>query len=155
MDTPDTEMLYSQASEEGVIGAILINPGAYYDVAHILTPNVFFIHRHRWVWEAIVRLNEQHMVVDFLTVTNELEQAGRLAEIGGPAYLAAVINTVPSSLHAESYARIIEQHAIRRRMLEAANQIAKLAYQGELSAETVLAESEQAVFNVSARLALR
>ena len=155
MDIPNSEALYSQSSEEGVIGAILINPGAYYDVAHILTPNDFFIHRHRWVWEAIVRLNEQHMVVDFLTVTNELEQAGRLTEIGGPAYLAAVINLVPSSLHAESYARIIEQHSIRRRMLEAANQIAKLAYQGELSADTVLAESEQAVFNVSARLALR
>lgn len=155
MDNGSSEIPYSQESEEAVIGAILINPEAYHDVAHIITPNDFFIHRHRWIWETIVRLHEQRMVVDFLTVTNDLDQTGRLTEIGGPAYLAALVNLVPSSLHAEAYARIIEQQAIRRRMLEAANQIAKLAYQGELSAETVLAESEQAVFNVSARLSLR
>jgi len=155
MDNTQPIVVYSQESEEALIGSILINPEAYYDVAHILSVDDFYIHRHRWIWEAIIRLHEQHTVVDFLTLTNELEQTGRLAEIGGPAYLTAVVNTVPSSLHAEAYARIIEQHAIRRRMLEAANQIARLAYQGELSTETVLTESEQAVFNVSARLSLR
>ena len=65
--------------------------------------------------------------------------------------MTALINNVPSSLHAEAYGRIVEETAIRRRMLEAANQIAKLAYKEDLSIENVMDDSEKAVFGVSER----
>jgi len=111
-----------------VVGAILINPEAYYDVAHFLRGDDFYIHRHRWIWETFTRLHERRVPIDLLTVSEELNQLGQLAEIGGPAYLTGLINNVPTSLHAEAYGRIVEETAIRRRMLTAANDIAKLAY---------------------------
>ncbi len=117
----------SREAEEAVIGAVLINPEAYYDVAQFLQADDFYIHRHRWIWEAFTRLHERRVPVDFLTVSEELDQLGQLAEVGGPAYLTALINNVPTSLHAEAYGRIVEETAIRRRMLSAANEIAKLA----------------------------
>jgi len=76
---------------------------------------------------------------------------GHLADIGGAAYITKLINNVPSSLHAEAYGRRVEETAIRRRMLTAANRIAKLAYEENLSLDTVMDGSEKAVFNVSER----
>ncbi len=146
-----TVVPYNREAEEAVIGAVLINPEAYYDVAQFLKSEDFYIHRHGWIWDAFMRLHEQRVPIDFLTVSTELDQKGQLAEIGGPAYLTALINNVPTSLHAEAYGRLVEQTAIRRKMLEAANQIAKLAYQEETGIEAVMDEAEKAVFGVSER----
>lgn len=142
---------HSRDAEEALIGAVLINPEAYYDVAQFLRAEDFYIHRHRWIWEAFTRLHERRMPIDVLTVTEELEHLGQLAEVGGPAYLTALINKVPSSLNAEAYGRLVEQTGVRRRLLEAANQIAKLAYREELGIEAVMDEAEKSVFGVSER----
>lgn len=142
---------HSREAEEAVIGSVLINPEAYYDVAPFLQPDDFYIHRHRWIWETFTRLHERRVPIDLLTVSEELDQNNLLAEVGGPAYLTSLINNVPTSLHAEAYGRLVEQTAIRRRMLEAANEIAKLAYQENNSIETVMDEAEKAVFGVSER----
>ncbi len=141
----------NREAEEAVLGAILINPDAYYDVAEFLKASDFYIHRHRWIWEAFVQLHESRTPIDFLTVTEQLDQQGKLADVGGPAYLTSLINNVPSSLHATAYARIVEQAAVRRNMLEAANQIAKLAYDEKLNLDAAMDEAEKAVFGVSER----
>jgi len=142
---------HSREAEEAVIGAVLINPEAYYDVAQFLQVEDFYIHRHRWIWQAFTRLHEQRTPVDFLTVTEELDQMGQLAEVGGPAYLTALINNVPTSLHAEAYGRVVEETAVRRRMLDAANAIAKLAYKEDLGIDEVMNEAEKSIFGVSER----
>jgi replicative DNA helicase len=142
---------HSREAEEAVIGAVLINPDAYLDVAQFLQADDFYIHRHQWVWEAFTRLHERRVPLDFLTVTEELDQMGQLAEVGGPAYLTALVNNVPTSLHAEAYGHLVEQTSIRRKMLSAANQIAKLAYQQEAGIDEVMTEAEKAVFGVSER----
>jgi replicative DNA helicase len=146
---------HSQEAEEAVLGAVMINPEAYYDVAQFLMPDDFYIHRHRWIWEVFSRLHERRTPIDFLTVSEELDQLGQLAEVGGPAYLTKLINNVPTSLHAEAYGRIVEETAIRRRMLSAANDIAKLAYQQEAGIEQVMNDAEKAVFGVSERRTTR
>lgn len=142
---------HSREAEEAVVGAVLINPEVYYDVAQFLSADDFYIHRHRWIWEAFTRLHEQRIPIDLLTLSEELDKVGQLAELGGPAYLTSLINQVPSSLNAESYGRIVEGHAIRRKMINAANQIAALAYNEENVVDTVMGEAEKAVFNVSER----
>ncbi|MBN1147496.1 MAG: replicative DNA helicase [Anaerolineales bacterium] len=146
---------HSREAEEAVIGAVLINPEAYFEVAQFLRADDFYIHRHRWIWETFIRLHERQTPIDFLTVSEELDQLGQLAEVGGPAYLTALINNVPTSLHAAAYGRIVEATSIRRRMLEAANDIAKLAYQQDSGIETVMDEAEKAVFGVSERRTTR
>jgi replicative DNA helicase len=141
----------SREAEEAVIGAVMINPEAYYDVVPFLKADDFYIHRHRWVWEVFHRLHEQRVPIDMLTVTQELDKLGQLAEIGGPAFLVGLIDSVPTSLHAEIYGRMVEEASIRRKMLAAANDIARLAYQQDASVETVMDEAEKAVFGVSER----
>ena len=142
---------HSREAEEAVVGAVLINPEVYYDVAQFLQADDFYIHRHKWIWDAFTRLHEQRTPIDMLTLSEELDRVSQLGELGGPAYLTALINQVPTSLNAESYGRIVEAHSIRRKMINAANQIAALAYNEESLVDTVMDEAEKAVFNVSER----
>ncbi len=98
-----------------------------------------------------MRLHEQRIPVDLLTLSEELDRVGQLAEIGGSAYLTSLINQVPSSLNAESYGRIVEGHSVRRKMIAAANKIASIAYNESSTVDDVMNEAEKAVFNVSER----
>ena len=120
-------------------------------MAEFLRAEDFYIHRHRWIWQSFTRLQQARTPIDSLTVIEDLDQQGQLAEIGGAAYVTTLINSVPSSLHAMSYGRIVEETAVRRGMLEAANKIAKLAYNEETGLEAVMDDAEKAVFGVSER----
>lgn len=142
---------HNRESEEAVVGAVLINPEVYYDIAQFLQADDFYIHRHRWIWEAYTSLHEQRIPIDLLTLSEELERKGQLTEIGGRSFLTALVNQVPTSLNASAYAHIVEGHALRRRMITAANSIASVAYDEDMKIDTVMDEAEKAVFNVSER----
>lgn len=149
--TPLRTALYSLDSEQAVLGSVLINSEVYFELAPFLRPEDFYLIKHRWIWDAFVHLQEQRLPVDVLTVSKELERRGQLEESGGVAYLTQLINTVPSSLHAEAYGRLVQRDAMRRSLLEAATQIAKLAYEEARDIEEVVNEAETTVFNVSER----
>jgi len=141
----------NREAEEALIGAVLISPDVYLDVSQFLKPGDFFLVRNQWVWECFQHLSETRQPIDLVTVTETLINRGQLDEVGGQAYLITLVNQSPNAFHAESYARIIEQNAIRRRMLEAANEIARLAFQQDQSIDFVVDEAEKAIFNVSER----
>ncbi len=141
----------NREAEEALIGAVLINPEVFLDVSQFLAAEDFFIVRNQWIWEAFQHLSETRQPIDMVTLTETLSNRGQLDEIGGQAYLISLINQAPNAFHAESYGRIIEQNAIRRRMLEAANEVARLAYHQDQAIDTVVDEAEKAIFNVSER----
>lgn len=119
---------HSREAEEAVIGAVLINPECFFEISRIMKARDFYIHRHVWIWEAFEGLINSRHAIDFLTVSEELDKRGVLAEVGGPAYLTALLNQVPSSLNAESYAYIVKSHADRRTGIQMANGVAQRAY---------------------------
>ena len=86
-----------------------------------------------------------------MTVSEELQQRDQLVEVGGGAFLTSLINQTPSSIHAVEYGKIVEEYAIRRRMLSAANEIAKLAFNKEQEIKYVLEEAEKHIFGISQR----
>lgn len=140
---------YSQEAEEAVIGSVLINPIAYFGVASFLQPDDFFILRHKYIWHAFKRLIEQQTPIDYLTVTNALREMDKLADIGGPAYLTQLINSVPTSVHAEVYGQLVERAAVRRRLMSASDEIKALALNEEMTIEQVVEESGQKLFDAS------
>ncbi len=140
---------HSREAEEAVLGAVLINPETYFDLAQLLEADDFYIVRNRWIWESFNHLHERRTPVDYLTVSEELEKQAQMAEIGGTAYLMSLINQTPTSLHAQSYAEIIKQFSIRRKMLSSANRLAQLAYSQDQPVDTIIDEAEKAVFGLS------
>jgi len=142
---------HNRQAEEAVLGSILINTESYYDVAQVLEADNFYIIRNRWIWEVFTYLHENRNPIDILTVSEELDNRGQLDEIGGQAYLMGLVNQTPSSLNAEAYAHIVEETSVRRRMLAAANEMAKLAYQEERDINTIIDGAEKSVFSLSER----
>ncbi len=142
---------HSREAEEAVLGSVLINPESYYELAQFLQPDDFYIVRNRWIWDSFTRMHELRGPIDFLTVCQDLEKQNQLAEVGGAAYIMSLINQTPTSLHAEAYGHIIEENAIRRRMLASANDLARLAFNRQQSIDTVLDEAEKSIFGLSER----
>ncbi len=134
-----------------MLGAVLVSPDTYYDLVQTLTADDFYLHRNRWIWEAFTRLQEQRLPIDVLTVSEELGRQDRLEEVGGPAYLATLIHNVPSTLNAAAYSQLVQETATRRRLLEAANAIARLAHADATPIDDVVNDAEKAVFGVSER----
>ena len=142
---------HNRQAEEAVLGSILINPEVYFDVAATLQPDDFYFVRNRWIWETFAGLSSRRNPIDFLTVCNDLEQRGVMIELGGPAYVTHLINQTPTSLNAVAYSGIIEQNSVRRRMLTAANALAKLAYNQEQTVDSILEGAEKSIFGINER----
>ena len=150
--TPELQTIpHNREAEESLLGSILINPEVFNEIVQFLSGDDFYIHRNRWVWNAFTRLIENRRPIDMLTVTEDLAAQNQLMELGGPAYLTSLLSKVPSALNAESYARIIEDYAVRRRLLAAANDVAKLAYDQEKPLTAVIDGAEKSIFAISER----
>ena len=138
----------SRESEEALIGSVLINPEAFYDVAHIIKASDFYIHRHQWIWHAFVELLKSGLDIDLVTVNDALDNAGKLTECGGAAYLTSLINAVPMSLNALSYAKIVKQTSVRRKYISIANSIAQAGYDDKQDVEKLPSLLRDAFDNV-------
>src|SRR6266487_3513484 len=137
-------------AECGVLGSIIIDPEAIVQVAEFLFPDDFYRDAHRTIYEVILQLYEQREPADFITICDELERRNKLEAVGGASYITSLINQVPTSGNVEYYGRIVERNAILRRLIEAAGQIAAVAYQEE-DADVALDKAEQLIFNISQR----
>lgn len=140
---------YSQEAEEALLGAVLLDPKSFLNIASFLSADDFFLKRHEYVWMALSRLQERNDPMDYVTVSQELHDIGVLEEIGGQAYLTYLVNNTPSSVHVEVYGRLVERASIRRKMLEATDEIRKLALDEEIPLDKVISDAEQALFSVS------
>ena len=151
MAGPDKLVPHNVEAEEAVLGSLLIDPEALYRVSPFLKSDDFYLQKNGWIYETILSLHERREPIDFVTVCDELERRERLEEIGGAAHVTHLINAVPSAIHAEAYGHIVEQSAIRRRLINAASRIAQLAYQEDEQIDEAVDRAEQALFSVSER----
>ena len=142
-------------AEEALLGSLLIDPEAIFEVASFLRPRAFYREQNKWIYQAILDLNEERRPVDLITLTDELRRREQLDELGGEAYIIGLINTVPTSINAYSYGRIVEAAALRRRMITTASTIVNLAYEEDEDVSVVIDKAEQALFSVSEERAVR
>ncbi len=155
MGLPDKTVPNNIEAEEAVLGALLIDPEAIYRVVPFLQMDDFYLQKHRWVYEAMLRVHERRDPIDFLTLTSELAQQDRLDTVGGDAFISQLISAVPSAISVEAYGRLVEQTAVRRRLLDVASDIARLAYDESLAVDQVVDHSEKALFGVSQKRTTR
>jgi replicative DNA helicase len=136
-DSIEYQVPYNEDAERALLGSLLISPDIYNDVRGSVVANDFYVHKNRWVFEAIASLIERKSAVDHVTICEELESGGRLQELGGVGYMTQLVSSAPNSTHAGDYAKIIKENSIRRQMLVTSNNLANLAYNTELSQDEV------------------
>src|SRR5262249_55232929 len=98
-------------AERSVLGAILLHNDAFNVAADFIDSEVFFRDRHRRIFDKMVRLAERGEAIDLVTLKEELGRSGEIEEVGGPAYIAALVDGVPRSTNVAHYARIIKEKA--------------------------------------------
>ncbi len=139
-------------AEQAVLGAILVNKDAMDKVAEVIIAEDFYRQDHQKVFRAILRLFEKRAPIDLVTLTNELEALKELDHVGGAAYLAQLVNTVPTALHVLHYAEIVRHKATLRRVLFAGQKIAELGHEEEREIAEILDDAEAALFSVSRQI---
>lgn len=136
-------------AEMSLLGAVLIDEEVLADVTEHVKPKDFYDKRHAIIFDAMMRLYEKNKPVDLLTLTDELKRKNELEEVGGSAYLTELTNYVPTAAHAESYAEIVAQKAVRRRLIKASGDISELGYDETTSTQELLQQAEAELFSVS------
>ena len=136
-------------AEKSLLGSVLIDEETLADISEHVTTKDFYDQRHSMIYSAIMRLYEKHRPVDLLTLTDELKRKKELEIIGGSAYLTELTNYVPTSAHASTYAEIVAQKAIRRRLIKASAEISELGFDEETTTQELLEKAEAELFSVS------
>ncbi len=136
-------------AEMSLLGAVLIDEETLADITEHVKPHDFYDKRHGIIFDAMMRLYEKNKPVDLLTLIDELKRKKEIDEIGGSAYLTELTNYVPTAAHAESYAEIVAQKAVRRRLIKASGEISELGYNEETSTQELLQQAESELFAVS------
>ncbi len=138
-------------AEASLLGAILIDPEAIVKIADVITPADFYEERHRRIFEAVSQLYEKHSPIDVLTLSDQLKGTGFLDMVGGASYLTELTNFVPTAAHAEQYAEIVAQKALRRRLIKASQEIVGLGFDEGKNLQELIEEAESRLFEVSQR----
>jgi len=136
-------------AERSVLGAILLHNDAFNLAAEVIDSDDFFRDAHRRIFDKMVKLAERNDAIDLVTLKDELARAGEIDEVGGPAYIAALVDGVPRSTNVEHYARIIKEKATLRNLIFSANRILSTAYEGAEDADVILDQAEHAIFAIA------
>lgn len=136
-------------AEKSLIGAVLIDDDVLADASEYVNEKDFYDKRHSLIFGAMMRLYEQHKPIDLLTLTEELKKKKHLETVGGSSYLSELTNYVPTSAHADAYAELVSQKAIRRRLIKASSDISELGFDEDTSTQELLEKAEAELFSVS------
>lgn len=138
-------------AEASLLGALLIDADAVVKVADIVRADDFYDERNKRIYEAVVQLYEKHSPIDVLTLSDQLKGTGFIDMVGGPSYLTELTNFVPTAAHAEQYAHIVAQKALRRRLIKASQDIVGLGFDEGRNLQDLIEEAETRLFEVSQR----
>lgn len=147
------DALYAPEAERATLGAVLTDGGVWTRLRDTVAPDDFYLLRHQHIAAAFEHLYKAREVVDMVTVSDTLRSRGVYEDIGGGAYLVALLNDTPTTVNAPTYAALVNRLAVRRRLLEAADAIRTAALDTEQhSTPDVLALARNAITQVATGL---
>lgn len=135
--------------EDAVLGAMMLDAGAFDKVAGMLRPQVFYSEANGIIYQAIQLLSQKSQPIDHLTVTNQLQTDGTLDIVGGPYYVTQLTNAVVSSASIEGHARILVQKWIGRALIALAGETLQLAYDDSMDIFELLEGHEKTFTEIS------
>ncbi|MFC1873566.1 replicative DNA helicase [Chloroflexota bacterium] len=136
------------AAEEAVIGSLLIDGKAIYEVAVQLQPDDFYSERNLWLYEVCLALYQRNEAINQITVSQELDRKGKLESCGGAAYLSHIIANCPTSMDVEHYARIVYRLSIMRQIISAGSKISEIGYEADPDASSAISKAEDLLFQL-------
>jgi replicative DNA helicase len=142
---------HSIEAEESVLGAMLLSESAISDVLERIRPDHFYRPAPRRIYKAVGSVSGGGEAIDSVTVSEELRRSGEIEEVGGKPYIFHLVSSVPAASNAAYYARIVEETALLRRLIDATQQAAAMAFESADDADHIVDQVEQLIFSVAAK----
>ncbi len=138
-------------AEQSVLGSLLIDRDAIIKVAAFLRAEDFYANANGLIYQGILDLYNRREPTDIVTLSDELQRRNQFDQAGGLSYLTSLLNAVPTAVHIEYYARIVERTSTLRRLITAGAKVVDIGFQDGIDTEDALDEAERAIFDVSQR----
>src|ERR1700748_2756283 len=135
--------------EEAVLGAIMLEKSAFDTVVEILKPECFYVEGHQRIYRSMQSLAQKSQPIDIFTVVEELKTRMELDIVGGAYYVTKLTNSVVSSAHIETHARIILQKFIQRELIRISGEIIGDAYEDSTDVFDLLDDAESKLFEIT------
>jgi replicative DNA helicase len=137
-------------AEQSILGGLMLDPYVWDSASAIITEDDFYKIAHRKIYSTIAELYAKSQPVDIITVSNHLTEKKELEAIGGPAYLAEVMNSTPTAAHIETYANIVHEKALMRKLIHMSGEIIEKSYgESYQNVEAFLDEVEGQIFSIT------
>ena len=136
-------------AEQSILGSILLENGSINAALEIINKGDFYNEAHRKIFSVIVELSDKNEPVDLITLSNALKDKQTLDSIGGTAYLASLVDNVPSAANVANYSKIVKEKAILRGLIGSATDIINSCYETGSDVDQVLDKAEHSIFEIS------
>ena len=140
---------HSIESEMCLLASMMLDKEMIGQIVQIVDREAFFQADHQIIWDMLVTLYEQNRPIDAVIVRDELRKRNLYEEVGGDAYIGAILNKVPSAAHGVHYGTIVREKAMLRQLIAASNEILRDAYAPHEKAELVLDKAEKRIFEIA------
>ncbi len=136
-------------SEQAVLGSIMLRKEGMHEVEDIITPDSFYVEKHKMIFASMLDLSLKNEPIDMLSLSTKLSEKKLLSAIGGNKYLAEIVNQVPSSVNVKHYADIVQKKYVLRSLIEAADYVSELGFEeGDDHMDDILDMAEKKIFGV-------
>ncbi|MCH2308591.1 MAG: replicative DNA helicase [SAR202 cluster bacterium] len=135
-------------AEEAIIGSLLIDGESISKITPILKTEDFYTERNRWCFKSAISIFNRNESINQISISHELAINNLLENVGGNAYLAHLVQSVPTPLHIEQYAQIVHKTSLMRQLIKAADDIANIGYESDTNTDESLRKAEEVLFNV-------
>lgn len=135
-------------AEEAILGAILTNPVCFNKICDMIKSESFYKPAHRFIYDAVTQLFAKNQAIDIVTVSEHLSESDKLEKVGGRAYINDLALNVVTTANVEYYAKIVQEKAIKRSLINAGSEIVEMAYDN-YTTEKTLDAAEKLIFNIS------
>ena len=140
---------HSIEAEMCLLASMMLDKEAVESVTRAVDREMFYQADHQIIFDVLLKLHGQSRAVDAVIVREELLKRQLLEEVGGAAYLAAILDSVPSAAHAMSYARVVREKALLRQLISASNDVLRAAYAPHEEAASILTDAEKSILRIA------
>ena len=135
-------------AEQALLGCMLIDEKVPMTILSELKSEDFYSNAHKSIFEAMFTVYKKNMPIDFVTVTDELDNQGILNEVGSVAYITSLTNSVPSSANFKHYAELIKRDSMLRKLIAGGQAIVEHSFNTEDKTEA-MTFAEKTIFDLS------
>lgn len=136
-------------AEQAVLGSIFLDPDKIHIASEYLTKDSFFKLSHGMLFNIMQELSDKGDPIDPVSIKSALDSSGQFEQVGGMAFLASLINAVPTSAHIEHYSKVVAEKSRARKVIEDLSQSISNVYDGQKDLNEILSQTEQNLSTIS------